>query len=214
LLHVPIETQGVSTTATPASVSVKRLIFLLTGVLPLYAIIAYANPATDIHIVWWANWGIPVAVMSLFAIHAWYLYFTKPRKTSVFWRGKMIEVGPVRWGLTGLLVGALFGTIFGYVARDALQVIGAALSGTSETVFAKVVSSRSTGARSRCQRYTIFEFSDKSSQAVCVIHSWRGDLTSDRLSNGDRVELQVRTNSIGQWVSRVDRHPSDSTADH
>jgi hypothetical protein len=93
----------------------------------------------------------------------------------------------------------------GFMAHEALQVIGAALPGTSRVVSAEVVSVRKGGRKDRCNKFGTFNLPSREPLEACIDHFWRTSVTDEKLDVDDPVQMTLNGNVMGEWVSSISK---------
>jgi hypothetical protein len=181
----------------------KRYQFLFIGALCGGLVFALANPATDVYTQWWAAWGIPAVVTVLITIPVWLWTWKNPKGQLTFKRAEPIELGPISGGLVGVLAGLFMGAFIGFMVHEVLQVVGAALPGSSRVVSANIVSLRKKGGtRGRCNEFATFNYSNDETQEICVDHMWRANVTDEQLETRESVRMTVKSNAVGDGSFR------------
>jgi hypothetical protein len=206
-------TQIDSTTAEPpesgqAEVG-KWFPFLFMGAFCGGLVFVATNPVTNIYTEWWAAWGIPAVVTVFIALPLWRPTWNSPPGRLTFGRAEPIELGRISGRVVGVLGGLVAGALIGFGAHEALQVIGAALPGTSRVLPAEVVGLEKGSSKNRCLQFATFKYSNNETQEVCVDQRWRASVTDDELQTNESVRMTLKGNALGEWVVAITRDVSE-----
>jgi hypothetical protein len=209
------EAQPLDQAARPAQedadASQKHFARLLMVAMPLALIFVAANPMTNIVTVWWASSTVPLIVGALACVFFWRLVPINPGLMWALPGGPPVKLGTVATAAVQIMFGLVLGAACGFLTREAIQSVGSALPSTDRIVSADVTKSwRSVGSKNRCRRFMTFNFSDETLQHdVCIKHAWRANVTDDEFVPGDLVDMTLRHNVVGEWVTAIRKNPSE-----